>query len=206
MAKYIATDTDKSELAYLADKITSMDAEQRSLFDAVTEAGWHCGNVSEIINVTENIHCFELQPGTTDVHHGAYSLSLADEQFADTAARLEETHNRFMLHYNMRRRSVDEETYSRNMAKDEGGVYTKQGYLTQDSDMEPIYRGVQDLPADYRTPDAVKRATPAERSADDDKPSVLAQIAEAREARRSQPEHREPPAPGRTNSGLCLSI
>jgi hypothetical protein len=200
LSRYITADTDKSELAYLADKITGMDSEQRRLFDAVTEAGWHCGSVAEIVNITENLDCFTLQPALNEAEYGEYRLMRDWDESREALARLEKSDNPsdralFMcatrLHHWM-----DEETYGSRALKSSDGVFTEHGFLVKESEPIEIYHGLQDLPSEYRSAaHAEDRPAPAE------KPSVLALIAEAREARRRDPEHREPPSPGKCKSG-----
>ena len=74
LCKHIPADADKSELAYLADKIEGLDAEQRGIFNAATEVGLQCGSVTEIINLTENLDCFELQPALNEAMYGEFRI------------------------------------------------------------------------------------------------------------------------------------
>jgi hypothetical protein len=65
------TDISLDELNYLAAKIEALDANEREVFEAVLEAEWHCGSVADIINITENISNFELQPAFNEEQYGA---------------------------------------------------------------------------------------------------------------------------------------
>ncbi|MDR3278048.1 MAG: antirestriction protein ArdA [Oscillospiraceae bacterium] len=63
------------ELNYLAAKISGMNGEERETFGATVETMRHCGSIAEIINMTENLECFYLQP--------AYSAEMLGEHLRD---------------------------------------------------------------------------------------------------------------------------
>jgi hypothetical protein len=212
---HIPADADKSELAYLAAKVEGMDDEQRKIFDAVTGLGWHCGSVIELINLTENLNCFELQPAFSEEAYGEHRLEWDYDDCAEVISRLEKSKDpaerSLAKHIQILHRAVDNEAYGYQLAKEEGGVFTSHGLISQESGLEAVYRGIQDLPEEYRTSAPIPfhalvnpaseaergagvRNTPAERTAVGDKPSVLAEIAEAREGQRKDPAPREVPA------------
>jgi len=203
LSKYITPDADKSELAYLADIIAGMDGEQRRLFDAVAESGWHCNNVTEIINMTQSLDCFTLQPAFNESQYGEYRLMRDWEESREAIARLEKSDNSadraLAKHAVLLNRCADEETYGYHAMKDSGGVMTQHGFLVMDEVPKEIYRGVQDLPAEYRAETAApeKPRASVDRTVPGEKTSVLEQIAEHREAQRTAGENREIPAPGK---------
>lgn len=53
------------ELNYLASKLDEMSESEYAQFQAGMEMGDHCGSLQEIINLTENLDCYEVYP---DIH------------------------------------------------------------------------------------------------------------------------------------------
>jgi hypothetical protein len=155
LCKYLPADADKSELAYLVDKIEGMDAEQRGVFNAVTEVGLHCGSVAEIINLTENLNCFGLQPALNETMYGEFQLEQDWSKCEAIIERLQKSENPAEIalakHIAILNRAVDAGMYGHHAAKEAGGIFTSHGMLTEngDGELRPVYRGVQDLPAKY---------------------------------------------------------
>ena len=54
------------ELNYLASKLDEMDRGEFEQFQAAMEIGDHSGSVREIINLTENLDCYDVYPGIED--------------------------------------------------------------------------------------------------------------------------------------------
>ena len=63
---------DIDELNYLAVKIAAMRPEEYELFAAALEAKRHCGSIEDIINITENLGCFDLQPAYSPEQYGDF--------------------------------------------------------------------------------------------------------------------------------------
>jgi len=212
--QHIPADADKSELAYLVDKINSLDAEQRSIFNAVTHIGWQCGSVAEIINLTETLDCFELHPAFSESMYGEFRLEQDWNECEAVISQLEKSENpgeRAVARYiSLLNRAVEADAYGHHAVKAENGVFTPHGLVTTEGNGEPreVYRGIEDLPPEYREapqtsepvrPTAV-HAAPVEQTArtavPGSKPSVLAEIVESREtARNKTSEPRDKPAP-----------
>ena len=213
--KRIPADTDPSELAYLADKISGLDDEQRRIFNAVTHIGWQCSDVAEIINLTETLDCFELHPAHSVEMYGEFRLEQDWNECEAVINQLEKSENpeeRAVAKYiTFLNRAVEVGAYGYHAAKEASGIFTPHGLLTTEGSGEPrtVYRGIQDLPEEYRTSplaheterDTTAHSTPVERTAVPNtpnaiggKPSVLAEIAESREAARNKPpETRDKP-------------
>ena len=211
--KHIPIDADKWEIAYLADKIDFLDKEQLAIFNAVTHIGWQCSNVAEIINLAETLDCFELHPAHNEEIYGDFCLERDWGQCEAVINRLEKSEDpaerevaKYISYLN---RAADPTAYGYNAMKEEGGVFTPYGLLTTEGSGEPrtVYRGTQDLPAGYRTTqptpeterDTATHAESAERIAPGDKPSVLAEIAEAR-IKPPDPRNKSDPAPSKKKS------
>ena len=54
------------ELNYLASKLDEMSESEYAQFQAGMEMGDHCGSLQEIINLTENLDCYEVYPNIED--------------------------------------------------------------------------------------------------------------------------------------------
>ena len=54
------------ELNYLASKLDEMSQSEYAQFQAGMELGDHCGSLQEIINLTENLDCYEIYPDIDD--------------------------------------------------------------------------------------------------------------------------------------------
>jgi len=154
LAKVIPAGADESELAFLAAKVSVLDREQRNIFDAAVEAGRHCGSVAEIVNLTENLDCFELQPALSPGEYGDSQLDMEKQKMSDIFRRLEQSQNpdeRAFARYVLRIETyVDEDAYGRAAAEEENGVFTKYGYVTEKDGFEEIYRSAQDITAENR--------------------------------------------------------
>ena len=54
------------ELNYLASKLDEMSDSEYAQFQAGMEMGGHSGSLQEIINLTENLDCYEIYPDIED--------------------------------------------------------------------------------------------------------------------------------------------
>ncbi len=186
----IPSDTDKAEINYLADKVSGMCEDDRNIFFAVVEAGWHCANISEIINITENINCFELRPELTAEQYGSWLLDGAQKSAGYIVMRLSQSDNPderdLATHIELLEASVSVEAYGLAEACAERGVFTSRGYITEESEVQNIYRGVP-------VADAVLRLA-------SEKESVLDKIRQDWESRATAPP-REPKPKNRRKDG-----
>jgi len=154
LSNVIPADADKSELAFLAAKVRNMDGDQRKVFDAVIEAGRYCGSVGEIINLTENLDCFGLQPSLSESEYGDSRL---DRDFHECKAVIDRLENSddaveraLAKHLTRLERCADEAEYGRQAAEEIGGVFIKQGLLIEKRSLREVYCSVEDIPAEYR--------------------------------------------------------
>jgi hypothetical protein len=154
--KHIPDDADASELNYLTEKLRALGDSQRKVFNAVIEAGWHCVSVAEIINLTENLHNFDLEPTFNEAQYGAFRLANDWDICEMSIRRLEKSEDigdRFLVKYiSLLVKCAEDEAYGYNAAKDDGGKFTKYGYISQGEALEDIYRGKQDIPSEYLIP------------------------------------------------------
>ena len=125
------------ELNYLAAKLDDMTRGEYEQFQAAIEMGNHCGSLHEIINLTENLDCYDVYP---DIHDhddlGRYYIEELD------AMQVPE----YLRNY------IDYEAYGRDVALDENGQFTSCGYVrdTGDSFVEVYDGNRENIPEEYR--------------------------------------------------------
>ena len=125
------------ELNYLASKLDEMSSWEYDQFCAAMEVGDHAGSVQEIINLTENLDCYDVYPGIEDYDDlGRYFIEELD------ALQVPE----HLKNY------IDYEAYGRDIALEEGGQFTNQGYVRDTGDrFVEVYDGDREnIPEEYR--------------------------------------------------------
>ena len=102
------------ELNYLASKLDEMSESEYAQFQAGMEMGDHCGSLQEIINLTENLDCYEVYPHIEDYDDlGRYYIEELDVMQVPE----------HLQNY------IDYEAYGRDVAMEENGSFTDQGYV-----------------------------------------------------------------------------
>lgn len=125
------------ELDYLAAKLDDMTQGEYAQFQAAMEMGNHCGSLQEMINLTENLDCYDVYP---DIHDhddlGRYYIEELD------AMQVPE----YLQNY------IDYEAYGRDVALDENGEFTSFGYVRDSgSSFVEVYDGNREnIPEEYR--------------------------------------------------------
>ena len=125
------------ELNYLASKLDEMSESEYAQFQAGMEMGDHCGSLQEIINLTENLDCYEVYPHIEDYDDlGRYYID--ELEVMQVPEHLQNY--------------IDYEAYGRDVAMDENGSFTDQGYVRDTGDRFCEYydgeRG--SIPDEYR--------------------------------------------------------
>ena len=125
------------ELNYLASKLDEMSDSEYAQFQAGMEMGDHCGSLQEIINLTENLDCYEVYPHIADYDDlGRYYID--ELEVMQVPEHLQNY--------------IDYEAYGRDVAMDESGSFTDQGYVRDTGDRFCEYydgeRG--SIPDEYR--------------------------------------------------------
>jgi len=143
-----------NELNYLAAKISKMGDEEREILTAVLEAKRHCGSLAEIINLTENLGCFDLQPAFYPEQYGEFLITMTQDETYECFERLRASNNDddrlFVKHIERLEKCVDYGDYGRLVATEQDGVFTERGYLTEYGEFRTVYRGPEDIPPAYR--------------------------------------------------------
>ena len=125
------------ELNYLASKLDEMSQGEYEQFQAAMEIGDHSGSVQEIINLTENLDCYDVYPDIHDYDDlGRYYIDELD------AMQVPE----HLKNY------IDYEAYGRDVALDESGDFTDLGYVRDTgSSFHEYYDGERgSIPEEYR--------------------------------------------------------
>ena len=125
------------ELNYLASKLDEISESEYAQFQAGMEMGDHCGSLQEIINLTENLDCYEVYPDIEDYDDlGRYYIEELD------AMQVPE----HLKNY------IDYEAYGRDIAMDENGTFTDQGYVWDTREaFHEYYDGERgSIPDEYR--------------------------------------------------------
>lgn len=125
------------ELNYLASKLDEMSDSEYAQFQAGMEMGDHCGSLQEIINLTENLDRYEVYPNIHDYDDlGRYYIE--ELEVMQVPEHLQNY--------------IDYEAYGRDVAMDENGSFTDQGYVRDTGDRFCEYydgeRG--SIPDEYR--------------------------------------------------------
>lgn len=125
------------ELNYLASKLDDMSQDEYERFQAAMEIGDHTGSIQELINLTENLDCYDIYP---DIHdHDDLSRYYIEE--LDAMQVPEHLRN-----------YIDYEAYGRDIALEESGQFTDLGYVRDTGDsFHEYYDGERgSIPEEYR--------------------------------------------------------
>ena len=125
------------ELNYLASKLDEMSQGEYEQFQAAMEIGDHSGSLQEIINLTENLDCYDIYPDIRDHDDlGRYYIEELDAMQVPEHLR----------------NYIDYEAYGRDIALEEGGEFTDFGYVRDTGDRyDEVYDGDRDsIPEEYR--------------------------------------------------------
>lgn len=124
------------EFNYLAHLLEEMSPDELEKLEAVMDAGEHTGSVKDLINLTQNLDCFEFYPGVKDEEDlgRMYLLELDALQIPD-----------YLADY------IDYEAYGRDVRINEDGHFAPGGYVFDNrSKFIEHYTGLDDIPEEYR--------------------------------------------------------
>ena len=176
---------DLDELNYLANKIEEMSVSERECFEAAVEIGEYTGSVQDLINLIENLDCYNLYSGIhSDSDLGYYWVE--ESGAYDTGAM------GALSNY------IDYEGFGRDIRFEEGGTFTDHGYIVNNQDrfIEQYNGDREEIPDEYRvftSVDEQELDEPAdlpisEPQAKPEKPSIRKQLAENKEKCASVPK------------------
>lgn len=127
-----------SELNYLAGRLVELD-ENEEFWQAVLDLDEHTGSVKDLINLTENMDCFDYLSGvTSDSDLGYYWIE--ESGCYDTKAM------GALSSY------IDYESFGRDIRFNESGTFTDNGYVRLNGrGFVEVYDGkIENIPEEYR--------------------------------------------------------
>lgn len=130
---YLGEYENLDELNHLACLLSELDQGELEKFEAVLDSGAHTSSVADLINLAQNLDCFEFYPDVENEEDlGRY--------FAEDLAIPAELKDYF-----------DYEAYGRDVTINEGGHFAPGGYVVQASgSIKEYYHGIQDIPAEHK--------------------------------------------------------
>lgn len=123
------------ELNYLADLLDGLSKSEMDIFCAAVEKGEHSGSIKDLINLTQNLDCYDFYPGVTD-DETLGRIYVEDFEAIEVPKHL--------LSY------FDYEAYGRDVRLEEDGHYTKDGYVLYTGGFREVYAGREDIPDEHR--------------------------------------------------------
>ena len=124
------------ELNFLAHLLEEMTPDELEKLEAVMDAGEYTGSVKDLINLTQNLDCFEFYPGVKDEEELGRMYILEFEAL---------TVPEHLIDY------IDYEAYGRDIRINDDGHYANGGYMFNNgSQFIEHYTGRDDIPDEYR--------------------------------------------------------
>ena len=127
-----------SELNYLANQIMEM-SESEAFWESVLDLGEYTGSAKDLINLTENMDCFDFLPDVNNDYDLGYYW-IEESGCYDTNAM------GALSNY------IDYAGFGRDIQMDESGLFTDHGYVRMNGGrFVEIYNGsMEDIPEEYR--------------------------------------------------------
>lgn len=127
-----------SELNYLAGQIMEL-RESEEFWQAVLDLGENTGSVRELINLTQNLDCFDFLAGV----HNDYDLGY---YWIEESGCYDTSNLGALANY------IDYEGFGRDIRYEEGGVFGDNGYVRSNGGrFVDIYDGdIENIPEEYR--------------------------------------------------------
>lgn len=124
------------ELNHLVCLLSELDKSDLEKFEAVVASGEHTSGAGELINLVENLDCYDFYPGVDD-DETLGRIYAEDMEMIDIPENL--------------RDYFDYEAYGRDMRINEDGSYVKGGFLLPNgSQFVEYYHGREDIPAEHK--------------------------------------------------------
>ena len=124
------------ELNHLACLLSELDKSDLEKFEAAVASGEHTSGVGDLINLVENLDCYDFYIGVSD-----------DETLGRIYAEDMELIN---IPENLRD-YFDYEAYGRDACIHENGHFAPGGYVVKESDhFVEVYHGLQDIPKEHK--------------------------------------------------------
>lgn len=172
LANHLSEYAHIDELNYLASLLDGLDPHELEQFEAAVADGVYTGELKDLINLAQNLDCYDLLPDVHDEEElGRY--------YVDELQSLDVPDN--VQPY------FDYEAYGRDTAINENGSFTAQGYIRDNQSEFVEYYDGKDVPEEYRV-----FSYPAKERAQE-KPSIRAALKASQEVKADGPERTEKP-------------
>ena len=121
------------ELNHLACLLSELDQGELKKFEAVIDTGEYASSVADLINLVQNLDCYEFYPEID----GEEDLGRYYTEDLSIPAELKDY--------------LDYEAYGRDASINEGGHFAHGGYVVQtDGHFVEHYHGIEDIPPEHR--------------------------------------------------------
>jgi antirestriction protein len=124
------------ELNYLASLLQEMDAEDLEKFGAAVELGENTGSIKDLINLSQNLDCYDLYSAIHDESDLGYYL-------VEDSGLYSQEQLGVLSQY------IDYERFGRDMQINEGGSFVNAGYIHANSNITEYYDG-KEVPEEYK--------------------------------------------------------
>ena len=124
------------ELNHLACLLSELDKSDLEKFEAVVASGEHTSGAGDLINLAENLDCYDFYIGVSD-DETLGRIYAEDMEMIDIPENL--------------RDYFDYEAYGRDACIHENGHFAPGGYVVKESDhFVEVYHGLQDIPKEHK--------------------------------------------------------
>ena len=136
LCRYMGEFESIDELNYLAALLDELSPDELAKFEAAVDAGEYTGSAKNLINLAQNLDCYELYP---DVHD---EDDLGRMYILEFGAMTVPEH---LIDY------IDYEAYGRDVRINDGGHFAPGGYVADNhSSFMELYTGRDDIPDEHR--------------------------------------------------------
>lgn len=123
------------ELNHIAHVLSELSESELEKFEAAIAYGEYTSSVKDLINLAQNLDCYDFIPGIEDEEDlGRYYIEELD------ALQVPE----HLRNY------IDYEAYGRDVSMEESSSFVPGGYVRRESDIVEVYYGREDIPAEHR--------------------------------------------------------
>ena len=124
------------ELNHLACVISELDQSDLEKFEAVIDSGEYTGSVHDLINLAQNLDCYDFYPGI-DSEEALGRVYIEEMEMLDVPDNV--------LPY------FDFEAYGRDVRINDGGHFAPGGYVFNNGgNFVERYHGMEDIPPEHR--------------------------------------------------------
>ena len=125
------------ELNHLAHVLSDLDLSDIEKFEAVIDSGEYTGSVHDLINLAQNLDCYDFYPGI-DSEEALGRVYIEEMEMLDVPDNV--------LPY------FDFEAYGRDARINEGGHFAPGGYVFNNGgSFVEQYHGMEDIPPEHRS-------------------------------------------------------